>query len=61
MNDWNPDWKIEPAPKGEDEAQAEALYETHVRTLGKDAVRQPAWDELEEWKRESWRRELRNA
>ncbi len=58
---WEPNWKLRPAPKGDDEHFAEALYEAHVRTLGRDAIRQPAWDRLPEWKRESWRREYRNA
>lgn len=58
---WNPDWTLAPAPKGDDEHFCEALYEAQVRTLGKDAIQQPAWDELPEWKRESWRREYRNV
>lgn len=62
MTDFSPDYlPLPPEPKGDDEHLVEAMYEAHVRTLGLDAIRQPSWDRMPEWKRESWRREYRDA
>jgi len=54
--EWNPDWVIAPAPKGDDEADVEDLY----RRESLDGASRP-WDCLPEWVRESWRREYRNV
>lgn len=51
---WNPFWDLEPAPKGEDEPQVIELYLKEVGDVAKP------WEELPEWVRESWRRELRD-
>jgi hypothetical protein len=56
---WKPDWAVEPAPIGDDEPQARALFEAHVAETIL-ANRLPAWEDLHEWQREAWRRELRN-
>lgn len=56
---FNPDWKIEAAPMRRDEPEAKAAYEAQMRetSRGKDSPR--SWEELDEWQRESWRREIR--
>ena len=53
---WRPDWTLEPAPKGADEAEVKALY---YREAGVNAGL--SWRQLQEWQRESWRREYRDA
>jgi hypothetical protein len=58
MSGWVPDWTPPPAEKGDDEAEVEALYREEMRKQGLPEL---PWASLEEWKRESWRREYRDA
>lgn len=51
---FKPDWTIPPAPAGDDEPEAQALYES-VRPDGRP------WAELQEFVREAWRREIRDT
>lgn len=63
---WHPGWKLRPAPRGDDEPQVRVLYVRFVAELsllGENLDlpdHYPEWDELEEWKKESWRREYRD-
>lgn len=52
---WKPDWIVKPEPAGDDEEFAKALYDAYVGSTG------IPWDELDEWKRESWRLEYRDT
>ena len=53
---WEPDWMPLPdEPLGDDEEAAKALY--YAQTEG---YLHP-WEELDEWKRQAWRRELRDS
>ena len=50
---WEPDWRLDLAPEGPDEPQVRKLYESQT-----PEERTP-WEELEDWKKDSWRREYR--
>lgn len=50
---WKPDWSLPPEPVGEDEEQVRAFY---FRMTEGQARKD--WGELEDWQRESWRREF---
>lgn len=52
MNEWKPDWILPPEPLGDDEEEVKKLFYSEKPLL--------KWDELQEWQRESWRREYRD-
>jgi hypothetical protein len=55
MTGWRPDWlPLPPQLKGHDEELVKARYQ-------QECPNGPSWEELEEWKRESWRREVRGV
>lgn len=59
LSGWQPDWTLPPAPAGEDEPAVRAYYAAHEDQALDGPW--PEWDTLEEWKREAWRREYRDA
>ena len=54
---WHPSWRLDPEPEGDDENKVRALFEVETGHL----CPKLGWDELEEWMREAWRREYRDA
>lgn len=56
---WTPTWTLPDEPAGEDEWAAESLY---LRAWREDYpnIAPVPWGELDEWKRQAWRRELRD-
>jgi len=51
---WQPRWKLPPEPIRDDEEQVKDLY---FKTIGpRDLI---PWERLQEWQKESWRREYR--
>lgn len=60
-NKWNPGWTLGPAPIGDDEDEVRQLYDTTMKSRYEMLNPPRTWDELEEWQREAWRRELRDS
>lgn len=56
---WTPDWTLPPAPKGDDEEAVIAFRAVELRAVPQETV--VPWDALDEWQRESWRREYRDS
>lgn len=53
-----PDWIVLPAFRGGDEPQAKAAYESAMLDRGSKNFK--AWDDLDEFIRQAWRREVRD-
>lgn len=54
---WKPTWTLPPEPQGNDEPFVKDFYYQHFLDRGTSAGK--SWRQLEEWQRESWRREYR--
>lgn len=58
---WRPDWELGSAPAGDDEADVVAFRERSLEDVLHPGMLVAPWERLEEWQRESWRREYRES